>query len=311
MASDPTKLSPFKIVLGPGRGGAVQPGLPVLGGDATEDLFSGARPAGQSGVLALFRADDWLLGTASLPLEAEGLEAATDRIYRDVLQATRGRHLARIWNYVPEINGTGPDGLENYRLFCRGRSLAFEREHGDKFNALLPSASAVGCNARALTVCFAATGTMPRHLENPLQVPAYHYPAGYGPRSPSFARATIVRAARGDEVFISGTAAIRGHVSVASDDLRGQLDCTLGNLREISVACGLGPDLGRVTGAARCFKVYLRHASDLAVAAGRLERDLVTPSDRVSYLLADICRAELLVEIEATLLGTAPNPARA
>lgn len=303
MSPDATELSPFRIAFGAGQNGVFHAGLPVLAGDSTEDLFSGARPAGQSGVLTLFRMDDWLLGAATLPLHEEGLEAASLHVYRDILQATRGLHLARIWNYVPAINEAGPEGLENYRLFCRGRSVAFEQEHGSDFNALLPSASAVGCGLPALTVCFAASGTMPRHIENPLQVPAYNYPAEYGPRSPSFARATILRASGEETVFISGTAAIRGHVTVAPHDLRGQLDCTMENLKEISRACGLGSDLNRGAGTARHFKVYLRHASYQSVAAGRLERDFVTPDDRVSYLQADICRAQLLVEIEATLFG--------
>lgn len=292
----------MKIAFGSGQAGIFDAGLPVLSGDSTEELFRAARPTGRVGELALFQMDDWLLGAVTLPLR-DGLEAAAYQVYRDMFQATAGLHLARVWNYVPEINKTGPGNLENYRLFCRGRSHAFEEHHGSAFKALLPSASAVGCSTAALTVTFAASPAAPRHIENPLQVPAYEYPLEYGPRAPSFARATVVAAPGHSTVFISGTAAIRGHTTVAPHDLRGQLDCTLENLREISSGCALGSDLDRGGASARHFKIYLRHATDRALVASRMDRDFLSRADRVSYVQADICRESLLVEIEATLFG--------
>ncbi len=154
--------------------------------------------------------------------------------------------------------------------------------------------------------------------ENPEQVPAYEYPEDYGPKSPSFSRAMQVVADGRRWTFVSGTAAIKGHLSMAAGDLAGQIDCTLDNLRLISAACGLGETLGaggatgaedgRVTngrGVERHFKVYLRHARDLAAARARLEapggRGLFVAGDRVTWLRSDICRAELLIEIEATV----------
>jgi chorismate lyase/3-hydroxybenzoate synthase len=297
----PTDLLPLRIELGPDGGAVFAPGVPVLAGDTSEKLFPGARPAGHLGALALYRAGEWLIGAATVPL-ADGLEAASHRLYSDILHATRDLHLARIWNYVPAINDAGPAGLENYRIFCRARSLAFEQNHGSGFKTLLPSASAVGAKSAELTVVFAASPGRPRHVENPLQVSAYDYPGEYGPRAPSFARATVVTGKQG-AIFISGTAAIRGHATIGPDDLHAQLACTLENLREISNACGLGPDLRRAGSTIRHFKVYLRHASDQAQVAAVLQEKLLGSTDRVSYLHADICRAELLVEIEATLFG--------
>jgi enamine deaminase RidA (YjgF/YER057c/UK114 family) len=283
-----------------GDGGGFHAGLPVLAGEKVEDLFGPARATGRVGRLALFQAGDWMLGAATVPL-ITGLEDTTHRLYDNIFEATRGQHLARIWNYVPAINSTRQAGLENYRLFCRGRSLAFELCFGRRFNAELPAASAVGCRSTALTVIFAASHVLPRHVENPLQVAAYDYPAEFGPRPPSFARATVVTGPERGTVFISGTAAIRGHASVAMDNPREQLACTLENLRGISLACGLGPELDRDGGSRRHFKVYVRHAADLPMVAALLEDELLADGDRVSYLQADICRAALLVEIEASL----------
>jgi len=302
-----TGYPPLKISLGSSPTDGFETSVPVLAGPALESLFGAAQPAGQAGALTLARHQDWLLGGATLPL-TDGLEAAARRLYTDLFQATRGLHLARIWNYVPDINEPGPGGLENYRLFSRARSLAFEQHYGPGFKQLLPAASAVGAKTPALTLAFAATPRAPRHVENPLQVSAYDYPGDYGPRAPSFARATLVTGPAGRTVFISGTAAIRGHATVAPHRLLPQLACTLENLRQISSACGLGPNLDRGGRATRHFKVYLRHAADQATVAGILERELLTKADQVSYLHADICREDLVVEIEATLLGVDSIP---
>ncbi|MES1194261.1 MAG: hypothetical protein ABUL65_00110, partial [Opitutus sp.] len=135
----------------------------MLAGESVDDFFGDVRPAGHARALRLFQPGDWLLGAATVPV-APGLEEATHRLYDDIITASRGRHLARIWNYVPAINEPGPAGLENYQLFCRGRSLAFEQHYGSGFKALLPSASAVGCKAAELTVTFAASLALPRHV---------------------------------------------------------------------------------------------------------------------------------------------------
>lgn len=299
-ATSLTRRDELRISLG--NGAACVPGLAVLAGSEVEELFGPAVPAGRCGPLSLHRAGDWLLGAATVPART-GLEESAGRIYDAIFQATEGCHLARIWNYVPAINETGPGGLENYRLFCRGRSLAFERRFGAAFNAALPAASAVGGGPGALTVIFAASRLAPHHVENPLQVAAYHYPVEFGPRPPSFARATIVPGPRGAAVFISGTAAIRGHATVAPRSLGRQLDCTLVNLGGIARACGLGPNLDQHGGSTRHFKVYVRHAADQPRVATLLAERLLVDADRVTYLRADLCRAPLCIEIEASLFG--------
>ena len=298
------ELPPLRITLGGDGAGVFDAGLPVLAGETVEELFGPARPAGRVGALTLFEAQGWLLGAATVRLD-RGLEIAAHELYRDIFTATRGQHLARIWNYIPAINDTGPEGLENYRAFCRGRSLAFEQHYGRGFQVLLPSASAVGSKAAALTVAFAACRGPLRHVENPLQVPAYDYPSDYGPRAPSFARATVVAGPQSATVFISGTAAIRGHATIAPHSTRLQLECALENVAALSAACGLGPSLAAGTGAARHFKIYLRHAADQPLVAAILQERLLADTDRISYVQADICRTALQVEIEASLFGVA------
>lgn len=286
-----------------GKGG-LQLNLPLLGGAKEEAIFPAGRPAGACGAFALFEAGDWLLGGATKNVPRGEIEQVTRGLYNDLLKAVDGRHLGRVWNYVPHINAEVAE-LENYRAFCRGRALAFEAEFGDAQFSRLSAASAVGASDDRLTVIFAATKTEPRHLENPEQVSAYRYPAEHGPRAPSFARATVT--ADGRHVFISGTAAIKGHVTIAPGDTAAQVECTLDNLTLISRAAGLGDDLGASASGSgkwtRHFKVYLRHAGDLDLVKGKLAAALLRPDDVVTWLQADICRAALNVEIEATLVA--------
>jgi hypothetical protein len=275
--------------------------LPHLAGAAAETLFTAAAPLGAREGFQLFAVDELRLGWAVQPVGRD-LAGATRDLYRRLLAAADGQHPCRIWNYVPQINAEVA-GLENYRAFNAGRAQAFRTALGEGHARALPAASAVGCGGDQLAVLFVAGPSELRHLENPEQVPAYRYPSEHGPLPPSFARATVTRWGRHALTFISGTAAIKGHASIAADCLADQIACTLDNLRLISRTAGLGDRLGAGSGAARHFKVYLRHPADLAAAQAALAGSLLGPEDRVVWLQADLCRSELAIEIEATVIG--------
>lgn len=280
---------------------ALRVAMPVLWGLGVERLLVDASEPSVRDGWTLYRRGSTLAGFA-VAAPGLGLEAAAGELYHRMFSVTSGFNLYRIWNYVPQINAlTG--GMENYQHFCRGRSVAFEKRFGNGFERVLPSASAVGMAAGPLAVAFLSGRAAPRHFENPRQTPAFEYPPEYGPRPPSFSRATAVTSGREQQVFISGTAAIRGHASVSGRDIGGQLGCTLENLGLIGRATGVGQDLGAPAAWRRSFKIFLRDPADLGVARARLDRDLLRPGDTVSYIQADICRSDLLVEIEATLVS--------
>jgi chorismate lyase/3-hydroxybenzoate synthase len=273
--------------------------LPVLSGKSDEYMLGEAAEPLSGEHFTSFREGPLLAGFAVAGADAD-LEAAAGDLYRRLFEVTAGLHLYRVWNYVPHINAH-EHGLENYQRFCRGRSLAFENHFGRAFRRHLPAASAVGAADGQLVVGFLAGNIEPHHFENPRQIPAFEYPSEYGPRPPSFSRATCVQLPRGRKIFISGTAAIRGHATVAVDDLDRQLACAVENLRLIGEAAGAGAVLGGPAGWRRSFKIYIRHPSDLGRIKTSLERDVLRPADTVSFLQADICRADLLLEIEAVL----------
>lgn len=284
----------------PKKGHGLVINIPCLAGVDTEEFFpAGVLEKDEPG-LTLHRVGDLLLGYGTERLASADTDGHTRRLYQRMLSACDGFSLYRIWNYVPRINAVVA-GMENYRAFCRGRSEIFERSLGSDFKQWLPSASAVGCDDDQISVVFVAGKEWPVHLENPEQVPAYEYPQEHGPRAPSFSRATQATANGRRYIFISGTSAIKGHLTVPGA-LAAQVECTLDNLRLISRASGIGDQLGAGEGWARHFKVYLRRAEDLLQARSLLEGPLLGPADQVTWLRSDVCRAALSIEIEATLI---------
>jgi len=276
-----------------------------LAGADQETLLAAAGAAAMRDGVWLFPGRDLCSGFGLARPDLD-FEAATTDLYQRLFAATEGLHLYRLWNYVPHINAREEE-LENYHRFCRARSLAFEARFGIHFEQLLPSSSAVGASAGPLTVAFVAGRTPARHFENPDQIPAFNYPPEHGPRPPSFSRATRTDTSIATHVFISGTAAIRGHATVAPGDLEAQITCTFENLRSIGKACGLDAALGRNGEWQRTFKIYLRRRDDLPRVIKRMEGDLLRPGDQALYLRADICRSELVFEIEASLASASPR----
>jgi enamine deaminase RidA (YjgF/YER057c/UK114 family) len=229
---------------------------------------------------------------------AEAARRAYGQVFHTLREHAGGRalHLLRLWNYVPRINAE-QDGLERYRRFNIGRQQAFIEAGHDAFEGA-PAACALGRAAGPLSVCFLAGATRPLALENPRQVPAYRYGTQHGPRSPTFSRAALVDVGGGDvALLISGTASIVGQDSLHPGDVRAQVRETLANLQAVLAAararCGAAFDL-----AALDCTVYVRHAEDLAAVQDEFAAG-GGPAAGALYLQADVCRRELLVEIEA------------
>ncbi len=230
------------------------------------------------------------------------LQRATEAAYRTLFTAQRELrfpHLYRCWNYLADINGES-HGLERYRQFNLGRQdahAAAQREVAGDF----PAACALGSAAGPLNIAFLAGRTAPLRIENPRQVSAYHYPGMYGPRTPLFSRATLLRLPDRLLLLISGTASVVGHVSRHAGDVVAQAQETLNNLEAViaeanRLAGGREPRFGLRD---LVMRVYVRHAADLARVQAVLAQRMAGGTPNAVYLRADVCRPDLLLEIEA------------
>jgi enamine deaminase RidA (YjgF/YER057c/UK114 family) len=278
-------------------------------------LSDGAQHEGRCGHVRWRHNGHWLFGAVEFDeaVEGQGLQSLAERAYRDIfatLRSTGCTQLQRIWNYLPGINADG-GGLERYRQFNAGRQQAFLDAGYAAFEGA-PAACGIGTRGGPFCVRFLAGRSAPLAVENPRQVSAYHYPSAYGPRSPTFSRAALVRSAPGElTLLISGTASIVGHTTMHAGDVVAQTRETLTNLQAV-IDAAQARCSGRFALAAMESVVYVRHPEHLPVIRALFEAAVGADSRAARsavYVEADICRADLLVEIEAH--GSAPGEVRA
>jgi chorismate lyase/3-hydroxybenzoate synthase len=296
-----------------GAGSSVVP-VPLrhLGGRRDWQIWDGTGAAHASrtaGVGALSSPDHVVLHKCMPLADGADIAALALEVYRELLTQVRDLgypNLVRIWNFVPDIN-RGAGDHETYVLFNHGRKAAFDLLGFAPSH--YPAATGVGSPAGSpLTVVVVASRAEPVALENPRQTSAYLYPRRYGPRSPAFARAMLLPDHHGATLFISGTASIVGHES-QHGGIESQLAETLANLARLTdyateVAAGLVP------GARRRWQVYLRDPADVAAVEREIGLQL-GGAESVTFLQADICRRELLIEIEGVCELVRASPASA
>jgi chorismate lyase/3-hydroxybenzoate synthase len=256
----------------------------------SDDLLFGSLRISERAVDAHNQADD----------EAGALQRATEIAYQeifDVLNATEHRHLIRVWNYLPEINAQA-GGDERYRHFNSARQTAF-RKSGRATMGTVPAACALGSPAGSpLSIYFLAARRPPKMIENPRQTSAYHYPPKFGRHSPIFSRACVWGESDCGRLFVSGTASIVGHETIHRGDVVAQTRETIVNI------AALLEEANRIVGWCDYslddlkLKVYVRKPSDLPAIEATLS-ELLNPAASIVYLQADVCREDLLVEIEA------------
>ena len=252
-----------------------------------------------------YRCNEQLLfGCVTVPEPPQGanansaVKAITAAAYSQIfatLEATGYGQLLRVWNYVSAINQPADVG-ERYWLFNNARYesfVAFNRPIPEA----VPAASAVGTpRGSPLVVYFLATRSTPQMLENPRQVSAYRYPTQYGPCSPTFSRAALL-ADGGGTLMTSGTASIVGHATVHPGNAVAQTRESLTNISTLV-------DVANTHVARRfaletlTYKVYVRNAADFPTVAEAMRAEIGQTAS-VVYVCADICRRDLLVEMEA------------
>ncbi len=219
--------------------------------------------------------------------------------------------IVRTWLYLGDIVGPEKE-TQRYKELNRARTDFFKPFHFANSHAsaapggaVYPASTGIGTDGRDLLMSCIALATKRDDvslttLENPHQMAASDYSPDYGPESPKFARAMAIRIGRTDTVLVSGTSSITASQSRYIDDVQGQTRQTLDN-----IAALISPENfqrhslkggGQTLDDLAIARVYIKRKEDYdrvkAICEARLG-ELPT-----IYAVADICRAELLVEIE-------------
>lgn len=244
--------------------------------------------SGREGALRWSSDGEYLFLAIEVDEIGDDIGAAAESAYAQLIafaEASDTPHFLRLWNYLDAIN-LGDGDEERYRRFCEGRARGMVDFH----DASYPAATAIGGHgdARRLLVYGIAARNNGASIENPRQVSAWRYPREYGRIAPTFARAMRTDA---DQLLISGTAAVVGHASRHEDDLSAQLHETFANLDSL-VAATHG-----TFGERALLKAYVRDRAQADAVAHAIAMHAPHASG-VLLLAGDICRRELLVEID-------------
>jgi len=204
--------------------------------------------------------------------------------------------IVRQWNYIDHITAVN-GGIQNYQLFNDARSDFYAT--ADWSNGY-PAATGIGCDAGGVMVMvYAVKGSkgVDCPIDNPLQIPAHKYSGkvlASGKEivrtTPKFERGRLL----GNVVFVSGTAAIKGENSELSDDARVQADEAIDVVEHLVEPSNISQDCSGFR--LDLIRVYVRRSKDMKIV-----RDVFTAhfgNIPIHFLTADICRPELLLELE-------------
>lgn len=220
--------------------------------------------------------------------------------------------VVRTWIYVNGITDTR-NGLQRYQELNRARSDVFRNvrfgtnlKPTGQSGIVYTASTGIGTRGNRIHLACVALDTQRPDvfilpLENPCQTPAYDYQAVYSPQSPKFSRAMAIVQGRFASFLVSGTASIVDAKTVHPDDVVRQTEQTIENIERLIApdnVARLGlPGAGATLRDIAKLRVYVKRSQDYEACRRVVERRL--PKVPAIYLVADICRPDLLVEIEA------------
>lgn len=247
--------------------------------------------------------EHYLIAATPIALaNATTLEHATQVAYGEIFTQIKELgypHLIRTWNFFPEIH-TQHNKINNYKLFCSGRSQAYTQ--ADVSSSPYPAATVIGSQQPGLFIYYIASKHAGIGIENSQQVSAFEYPSSYSADPPLFSRALLHKTSQQDILFISGTASITGHQTQHLGNVEKQLALCVSNIEHLLYTASQDHQFVRTSfSACDQIKVYLKDASDLAIVKLLLQ-DYVQLGANIHYLHGDMCRDDLLVEIEALVI---------
>lgn len=218
------------------------------------------------------------------------------------------RHLVRQWNYIDDIVGTSLRKGKEYQHYQEFNEVRADWYSKDNLSNNFPAATGIGTFGGGVIVEGIAARLDSANklfsLANPRQEDAHSYTktkliGDQASSAPLFERGKMLLGKDSGYIWVSGTAAIRGQDSV-SGSLSDQTLVTCENIDELIspknlIRAGLEKEDYVIEPV--YVRAYLKPGYDGAFVESYLNE--IYSSAVVHVLTADICRPELLVEIEA------------
>jgi len=250
------------------------------------------------------------------------IEARSDAAFalaRRILERERLQigDIVRQWNFIEDllrVRTVGKTARQNYQDFNDARQRFYGRA---SFPSGYPAATGIGAAAGGVVVEFLAAargrGLSIVPLSNPLQKDAHRYsqnvliggsnPTAGAKAAPLFERGKFVGRGANGVLYVSGTAAVRRQATAAAGDAAAQTRITIANIRRLVSAENLarqGIDLRGRRLRLASYRAYVKRRRDLPAVQSICRRAFgPVPSQ---FVRADVCREELLVEIEGVFV---------
>jgi enamine deaminase RidA (YjgF/YER057c/UK114 family) len=218
--------------------------------------------------------------------------------------------ILRQWNYIEQITGTekgSQSDNQHYQIFNDVRSNFYNQAD---FTHGYPAATGIGTDFGGISIeimaCRFLQGDRMIPIKSPVQKDAYSYTKEVlaqnnslpeNRTTPKFERAKVWQFASGSLIFISGTAAIKGQDSDRKSAAH-QTEMTIENILQLISPANLAHNgvSSLATPKVRQLRIYVKYSKDLAQVKEVCTRFF--PDVPSVFVLADVCRPELLVEIE-------------
>jgi enamine deaminase RidA (YjgF/YER057c/UK114 family) len=218
------------------------------------------------------------------------------------------KNIIRQWNYIEDIAIVEDveDAPQNYQDFNDVRAKYYNRV---KFAQGYPAATGIGQDTGGVIVGFIAVSDsdiisiMP--IANPGQIDAHRYSelvlegSSEQKCTPKFERAKLVSIGTRNYIYVSGTASILGEETVHVGDVEKQTLTTIENIKRLFSKENqdkLGLDFKVEEIQFSHLRVYVKHKKDFPAVEKVCEAELNCKSSL--FLESDVCREDLLVEIE-------------
>ncbi len=261
----------------------------------------------------------WIAGACGFIAENDTHENAK-LAFDDILLTLKSVGLefdrvVRQWNYIERIHHLktiNGHQRQNYQLFNEARGEYYRQT--TMYDGY-PAATGIGAFFSGITIECMAVSSGNKMLKivpvgNPQQLHAYKYEQSvlkgepeiqrHTNQVPLFERAKLITDGHDSVVYISGTASIKGQETIGLDDPEQQTQTTIENMEALTSKQNLlahCPELKVIPDKYSYIRVYVKNKEDLP-----LVQKICTDhfgNIPASYVIADICRQDLLVEIEA------------
>ena len=214
--------------------------------------------------------------------------------YNDFFEVSKQKKMKvlKIWHYLPKLLDDYDNKKTNYSLLCEARESVYKSIY-TKCN--YPAATVIGIKGENILIYFfSAVCEKYKAIENTRQVSSYNYPMNIFLEKPMFSRAVsfIPNNSMTNKILVSGTASIKGYESMHSKNILRQLDETLENYNTFF------DDKKNLSNIAR---VYMSSTSDNNIQLVSNVLNKKFGENNYALLKGDICRPELLIEIEGMI----------